>query len=102
MRSAFFDLVVVLMSIAWAMAWSSSRSLDASTDRSSCCSAVIGLLIFWYRKGLRLHRCGEQGVGAGPTKWGRTPIATGNGAMPEPGIEVPDGRSEARMVWTSC
>ena len=44
MMSAFFVLVVVLRDIAWAMALSSSRSLPSSTDRSSCCSAVIGLL----------------------------------------------------------
>src|SRR5277367_6764312 len=46
MMSAFFVRVVVLSDMAWAMALSSSRSLPSRTDRSSCCSAVIGLL-FW-------------------------------------------------------
>ena len=27
------------------MAWSSSRSLPSNTERSSCCSAVIGILV---------------------------------------------------------
>ena len=44
MMSAFFVRVVVLSDMAWAMALSSSRSLPSRTDRSSCCSAVIGLL----------------------------------------------------------
>src|SRR5580698_5546638 len=42
MMSAFFVRVVVLSDMAWAMALSSSRSLPSRTDRSSCCSAVIG------------------------------------------------------------
>src|SRR5580704_615393 len=46
MMSAFFVRLVVLSDMAWAMALSSSRSLPSRTDRSSCCSAVIGLL-FW-------------------------------------------------------
>ena len=50
MMSAFFVRVVVLSDMAWAMALSSSRSLPSRTDRSSCCSAVIGLL---FREGYR-------------------------------------------------
>src|ERR1039458_8466664 len=98
MRSDFFDRVVVLMSIAWAMAWSSSRSLDSSTDRSSCCSAVIGLLIFWYRKGLYLCPYGEN------RGWERAP-RNGDGP-PSPLATKPyrnrewglGKRSEARVV----
>src|SRR5262249_27242665 len=46
MMSAFLVRLVVLSDMAWAMALSSSRSLPSRTDRSSCCSAVIGLLIY--------------------------------------------------------
>ncbi len=46
MMSAFFVRLFVLSDMAWAMALSSSRSLPSRTDRSSCCSAVIGLLIY--------------------------------------------------------
>ena len=45
MMSAFFVRLVVLSDMAWAMALSSSRSLPSRTERSSCCSAVIGLLL---------------------------------------------------------
>ncbi len=51
MMSAFFVRLVVLSDMAWAMALSSSRSLPSRTERSSCCSAVIGLL---FREGRRL------------------------------------------------
>ena len=43
--SAFFVLVLVFTDSACAMAWSSSRSLPSNTERSSCCSAVIGFLV---------------------------------------------------------
>src|ERR1700733_9066785 len=49
MMSAFLVRVVVFSDMAWAMALSSSRSLPSRTERSSCCSAVIGLL---FRRGL--------------------------------------------------
>ena len=55
MMSAFLVRVVVLIYIACAMAWSSSRSLPSSTDRSSCCSAVIGLL-----SGTEPQRVGQE------------------------------------------
>ena len=45
MMSAFFVRVLVFTDSACAIAWSSSRSLPSNTERSSCCSAVIGLLV---------------------------------------------------------
>src|ERR1700691_2063712 len=58
MMSAFLVLVVVLRDMAWAMALSSSRSLPSSTDLSSCCSAVIGLL---FHRGLSPPRTSARG-----------------------------------------
>ena len=45
MMSAFLVRVVVFTDRACAIAWSSSRSLLSNTERSSCCSAVIGFLV---------------------------------------------------------
>ena len=62
--SAFFVLVLVFTDSAWAMAWSSSRSLPSNTERSSCCSAVIGILVSNVLVGRWIDSsCQDSGVG---------------------------------------
>ena len=61
MMSAFLLRELVSSDIAWAMARSSSRSFRSSTDRSSCCSAVISHLAR-LRPRFRLGEPGRQGT----------------------------------------
>src|SRR5208282_4458790 len=98
MMSAFLVRDVVLIAIAWAMAWSSSRSLDSSTDRSSCCSAVIGLLISWYRNlGGILSRRGEQGGGVNPAERAGTPKHHWQRTAPRPRVGSGGALRRARV-----
>ena len=61
MMSAFLLREFVSSDIAWAIARSSSRSFRSSTDRSSCCSAVISHLAR-LRPRFRLGEPGRQGT----------------------------------------
>jgi hypothetical protein len=84
MMSAFFVREVVFRDIACAMAWSSSRSLPSSTDRSSCCSAVIGLLISLRSAG-RVggpHGAGKTGSREGTCNERARPVTTAYGTVP--------------------